>query len=170
MGGSFSNLSRVGRLVRVDALARGGAAVGAVALVAIMLLVVSNIIARFFNKVIAGTYETVMLTVVVVAAFAVSYAALKQAHISIRIVVSRFSSRTQAILTIITSAIGACVWAVVAWASVSIIPQKLELREYSEMLHIPYLPFRCAFVIGLLLFCSVLLVDLVQALKLVVKK
>jgi TRAP-type C4-dicarboxylate transport system permease small subunit len=145
-------------------------AVGSVFLIGIALLVVANIVYRFFGGVIAGTYELVALMIVVTVAFALGYAALKQGHIVVRIVLSRFSPRIQAILTVFTSVIGLGFWALIAWKSAEIMSERALAGEYTEMLGVPYLPFRCAWLFGLLFFCLVLLIDLFKALSQAVRK
>jgi TRAP-type C4-dicarboxylate transport system permease small subunit len=138
------------------------AATGGVSLIVVMLLIVVSIVIRFFGRVLQGSYELVSLLIVVSIAFALGYTALRQGHIVVRIVVSRASERTQAIIGAFTTLISIAVWGAITWASVAIIHEK-ALTEASEQLQIPYLPFRCVWVLGLLLFCLVLLSDLFKA-------
>lgn len=146
-----------------------GMALGATFLVGMMVLIVASVIFRRAGHIIPGTYELSELLIVVTVAFALGYAALKKSHIVVKFVVARFSQRTQAILEAVTSFISLATWAVVAWTGV-IIVSKRWLREESEMLSVPFLPFRLIFLFGLILFCLVYLIDLFRALSQAVRK
>ncbi|NMA23794.1 MAG: TRAP transporter small permease [Spirochaetales bacterium] len=117
---------------------------------------------RFLGGVIAGTYELVELMIVVSGAFSLGYTALKRGHITIGIIVSRVPQRIRIILERVTSAISLCLWTIMAWATFSIIHERW-LREQSQLLQISYFPFRFALLLGLILFCIVILIDLFLA-------
>lgn len=134
-------------------------------LIGIMLLVVANIIARFFGTVIIGTIELVELMIVVTVAFALGYSAQRQSHVVVKVVVSRFSPRVQAILKIFTSALSIGVCALIVWASAGIMYERALLGEETELLKVPSFPFRFIWVFGLILFCFVLLIDLCKAIS-----
>ena len=144
-------------------------AVGAASLVGMMVLIVASVIYRRAGHVVPGTYELTELMIVVTVAFALGYAALKKSHIVVRIVVARFPQRTQAILEAVMSFISLATWAAVAWAGF-IIVSKRWLSENSEMLSVPFLPFRLIFLFGLILLCSIYLIDIFRALSQAVKK
>jgi TRAP-type C4-dicarboxylate transport system permease small subunit len=92
------------------------------------------------------------------------YAALNKRHIVIKVVVERFPKRAQAILEAVMSFISLATWAMVAWTGILIL-SKRWLNEASEDLSVPYLPFRLIFLLGLVLLCSVYLIDLIRALR-----
>jgi len=150
-------------------LSSGGMAIGAAFLTGMMFLVVANIIYRLFGHVIPGSYEISELMIVVAVAFALGYAAVHKSHIVVKIVVTRFSERRQAILTVLMSLISLATWAIIAWASYNVLSQRW-LTEMTDLLDIPYLPFRMIFVLGLVVFCLVYVTDLVNALRQVVKR
>ena len=134
-------------------------------LIGIMLLVVANIIARFFGTVIIGTIELVELMIVVTVAFAFGYTAQRQSHVVVKVVVSRFSPRVQAVLAIFTTALSIGVCALIVWASAGIMYERALLGERTELLKVPSFPFRFIWVFGLVLFCFVLLIDLYKAIS-----
>ena len=144
-------------------------ALGAAFLIGMMVLITASVIYRRVGHVIPGTYELSELMIVVTAAFALGYAALKKSHIVIKVVVARFPQRAQAILEAVMSFISLATWAAVAWTGVLIV-SKRWLNEESEMLSVPYLPFRLIFLLGLVLVCSVYLIDLIRALRQAVRK
>lgn len=156
MNSVASIIQRIGKI---------GAAVGAGTLLAVMLLIVSNIIYRFFGGVIAGTYELIGPLVVITAVFALVYTALTQSHIVIKILTSRFPGRIQAIVQSIIGLIGLGLWALIAWGSIGLMIKKAADGEATYLLHVPILPFRIMWEIGLILFCAVLLIDLIKSLS-----
>jgi len=150
-------------------LSSDGVAIGAAFLTGMMVLIVANIIYRLFGHVIPGSYEISTLMIVVAVAFALGYAAVHNSHIVVKIVVARFSQRWQSILGVLMSLISIGTWAVIAWASYNVLSQRW-LTEMTDLLDIPYLPFRMIFVLGLVVFCLVYVTDLVNALRQVVKR
>ncbi|MFP3974693.1 MAG: TRAP transporter small permease [Chloroflexota bacterium] len=146
-----------------------GMAVGAAFLTGMMILIVANVIYRLFGDVIPGSYEISTLMIVVTVAFALAYAAVQKTHVFVRILVLRFSDRRQAILTIFTSLISLSTWAFIAWASWIALSNKW-LGELTDLLDLPYLPFRIIFVAGVALTCVVYLTDLLSALRQAVRR
>jgi len=139
-------------------------ALGAAFLVGMMVLITASVISRRAGHIIQGTYELCELMIVVTAAFALGYAALNKTHIAIKVVVERFPQRAQAILEAVMSFISLATWATVAWTGFLIL-SKRWLNEASEYLSVPYLPFRLIFLLGLVLVCSVYLIDIIRALR-----
>jgi len=150
-------------------LSTDSVAIGAAFLVGMMVLVVANIIYRLFGHVIPGSFELSELMIVVAVASALGYAAVHKSHIVVKIVVSRFSQRWQAIIEVLMSLISLATWAVIAWASFNVLSQRW-LTEVTDLLDIPYLPFRMIFVVGLVLLCLVYVTDLFRALSQAVKR
>ena len=150
-------------------LSTDSVAIGAAFLVGMMVLVVANIIYRLFGHVIPGSFELSELMIVVAVASALGYAAVHKSHIVVKIVVSRFSQRWQAIIEVLMSLISLATWAVIAWASFNVLSQRW-LTEVTDLLDIPYLPFRIIFVVGLVLLCLVYVTDLFRALSQAVKR
>ncbi len=146
-----------------------GMALGAAFLTGMMVLIVANIISRLSGHVIAGSYELSELMIVVAVAFALGYAALKKSHVVVKIVVSRFPQRAQSIIEAFMSLISLATWALIAWAGFLILSERW-LTEETDLLDVPYLPFRFVFLLGLLLFCLVYLIDLFRALSQAVRK
>lgn len=128
-----------------------------------MLLIMANIVFRLSGRVIPGSYELSEIMSVVIIGFALGYTALKRGHVNITFVISRFSQRTRLILDAITTVLSIVILASIAWVSVGITYDKALLGERTSILLVSYIPFRYAWVFGLVLFCFVLLIDLYQA-------
>ena len=146
-----------------------GVALGAAFLVGMMVLIVANIIYRLTGHVITGSYELSELLIVVTVALALGYAAVQKSHVVVKILVSRFPQRWQAILEAFTSFLSMGTWAVIAWAS-SLIFLDRWLTEESEMLLVPFLPFRLVLLFGLILISLVYLIYMFMALRKAVMK
>ncbi len=141
-----------------------GAIIGACFLAGIMLLVVTSIIVRLFGETVPGSYEIIELLIVVTIAFAYAYTSLKQGHISVTLLSSRFKPRTQAIVASLTWLISLVIWGLIVWSSTDFMLTKW-IRERTELLEIPFLPFRMVWVFGLFLFCIALAIDMYNAVK-----
>jgi TRAP-type C4-dicarboxylate transport system permease small subunit len=141
-----------------------GMACGATFLTGMMVLIVANIITRLFGHIIPGSYEISTLMIVVSVAFALGYAGVQKRHVVVKILTDRFSPRWQAVVEIITSLISMATWAVIGWASYTVLAKRL-LTEVTDLLDVPYLPFRIIFVAGIAILCLVYLTDLIKAFK-----
>ena len=139
-----------------------GAMIGGVFLIAGMLLLIINILGRFFHFVIPGSYEIFELIMVVPVAFALVYTAIKKGHVVVHLVVSRFPPRLGLATEILACLVSLSIWALIAWAGAQLVFET-GLQEVSETLDIPYLPFRIVWIFCLFLFCLTYLVDLFRA-------
>ena len=142
-----------------------GAAVACLVLVGTMIITVANIVWRMSGRVIIGTYDISELLMVVFAGFALAYAALAKAHVSVKVVVEFFSKRSQVFLEGITSFLGFIFWALVVWSSVELTIEKAQLGERTDALSISYIPFRWIFISGLSLLSIILLINCMNSLR-----
>lgn len=155
----------------VNSVVKLAAEGGIYALMAMMLVVVGNVVCRFFRVFIQGsTYDLVELMAVVLVSFAVAYTALTGGHIIIRILISRLWPRTQAILEAFTSVLGLGIWAVAAWAGARFAWEMWLKGEEFPVVGVSVALFRYVWVLGLILLCLVLLLDLSKALPRTVRK
>jgi len=141
-----------------------GTGLGAVFLAGIMVLIVASIITRFFGRVIPGSYEMIELMIVVTVAFALAYTGLRQGHVIVNIIVSRFPQRFQGIVAGFTCLISLGIWGLMAWAAYDIAVEK-GILEVTDYFLVPYIPFRFIFALGLLLLSLVFLIDMYEAMK-----
>jgi len=144
--------------------------IGIGSLVAIMVLVVANIVTRFFGSVIPGTYSLASLIAVLTVSFAIVYTGLKRGHIVIELLVSRFSQRVRVILESFGLVLGIGIWALIAWAGLQHAGEMWLLGERAEPLRISAAPFRYVWGIAMVLFCLVLLINLFKVLPRAAKR
>ena len=153
----------------VQKAGNGGMVFGAIFLAVALLVMVATIIYRLFRGVIPGSYEMVGLFVGINVTFALPFTALSKRHVTVNIFLSRFPERLQNILGSITSLIELAFWAVVAWATLGVILDRWT-NEATLDIQLPMLPFRSIWFIGLIIFCLVLFLDVVDALRKGLKK
>jgi TRAP-type C4-dicarboxylate transport system permease small subunit len=126
-----------------------------------MLLVVANVIYRFFGHTIRGTYELIELIIIVPVAFALGYTAREDAHVNVTLLISRLPSRIRKIFETVNDVFSLAMWWLAAWVGIGIISTRW-LQEETDMLNIPIPLFRLAWVIGLFFFGLVYLVDIIN--------
>jgi TRAP-type C4-dicarboxylate transport system permease small subunit len=139
-------------------------------LIGVMLLVMAVVIGRSFGRAIPGSYEVMQLMIVISIAFYVAYGAVSYSHVVVNILVSRFPQRARAILASFTSVLSIITLALLAWAGAELTYKRVLIEERTEVLEIPITPFRGIWVFALILFCLVVLIDLLKALSQAVKK
>ena len=152
----FNNI--IERIIRVGAAGAGGLLFGA------MLLVVASVTSRFFNVAITGTMELMELMIGVTVAIALAYTALRKGHVAVKLIVSRFPIKTGAIVGIAISFLSLAIWGFMVYAAADLTAEK-GLREISETLELPYLPFRAVFMLGLALFSLTFISDIFEEFK-----
>lgn len=168
-----SQLARQSSLVgyfakAITLLTKAGNALGAIFLIGIMLLIVVNVITRRFGLLIPGSFEMVEVTIIVIAGFAMAYAALKKAHTQVGFELS--SGRKQALIDVFVGCCEVVTVALITWNQYNTLLDKMALGEKTELLKISFAPFRALWVFGLFLMCIAFLIDLGGALGRVVKK
>jgi TRAP-type C4-dicarboxylate transport system permease small subunit len=152
----FNNI--IQRIIRVVTAGAGGLLFGA------MLVVVASVTSRFFNVAITGAMELMELMIGVTVAVALAYSALQKGHVAVKLIVSRFPIKTGAIIGIAVALLCLAIWGWMVYAAADITAEK-GLREVSETLGLPYLPFRAAFMLGLALFSLTFVSDIYEEIR-----
>ncbi len=150
-------------------MGRSGRFVSMVFLLLNMLIVVASIIYRLWGGALAGSYEMIEITIGATVSFALCYAALSKEHLVIDILINRFHGRTRAIVDCFSLLVTLVFLAWMAWAGGDTVMQRLNTEE-TETLGIPVMPFRLMWVLGLIVFCLVVIKDILISFKEVVKK
>jgi TRAP-type C4-dicarboxylate transport system permease small subunit len=135
--------------------------IAAVALAFVVVIIVFNVIGRYFLKMpLQGTVEIVELGLVVAVFFSIAYTELKDGHVTMDEVVTRFPKHARAIVISVMHFAAAIYFFVMAWrdgvlAQSYIVPM---LRE-TDVLHIPIAPFIIVISIGSMLLSLELLLN-----------
>ena len=131
-------------------------------LAAMMLLTVSDVVLRYFlRKPILGATEITEGMMACLAFLALAWCAAENGHLKVDLLVSRFSTRVQALVDSLTSAVGLGVVAVLTWRSLleGMAIQKLNI--VSSLVRIPAYPFYYVIALGSAMLGLVILTQLI---------
>lgn len=138
---------------------------------AMMLVTVVHSVGRYaLNQPIPGTIEIARLLMVIVAFMLAGYTQARKGHITIPIIVERFSQRGQAIVNGFTYLILLVLAIIGAWQSVE---QGIFIGEtgtYTPVLHIPFSPFYFIVTFGWAVIALVVLLQVAQYVLRAIKK
>ena len=135
-------------------------------LAAMMFLTAMDVLLRYiFNRPISGALEITEYMMVILVGFGLAYCATAKGLVSVEIVTSRFSPRTQAILNSITYFLSFVFFSLITWQTVRNVKLVLESELVSPVLLIPTFPFAILLALGCLVFTLVLLVNFLEYLS-----
>jgi len=129
-------------------------------LVLMMFLTAMDVIFRYvFNRPITGSYELIEFMMAILVSFGIAYCAVMGGHVSVDLVVARFSEKTQAIIESITSLLSLGLFILITWQNVLYIKENFHSKLESAVLFIPAYPFIVVVAIGFAVLCMVLLTN-----------
>ena len=140
-------------------------AIGFVFLLILILIVIINIITRQFGLGILGTYEAVQLSISIMIGFAIAYAAICEMHVKVDILITRLSKRVQRVLYIITSLLTLSICTLMAYYGVKFALDQFSNKEGTIVMDWPIYPFRLIFIIGIIIMCFVLILEIIQKIR-----
>ena len=139
--------------------------IGTIAMLAVVGIIMTNIVLRFFGKALLGTYEAVGLLMVVMISFGIAYCAIKKSHVAVNIVLLQVPKRVQTILSIITTTLSIGIWLLIVWCSAGFARKQWLKGEATDIMEWPIYPMRFVFVLGAIILCLVLLLDLINTFR-----
>lgn len=148
----------------VHQICKIGLTIGTVFLFINAFLIVVNIVTRGLGSSIAGAYELVVLFIVPPVSFALLRTTLDDAHVSVKFLQNSFSPRVRRLQNRFVWLVTLFWWVLLTWAGIDIMLEKWT-RESSELLKIPYLPFRFVWIFALILLCAASFLHLWRATK-----
>ncbi len=162
-------LGRVARYLQksIFATSRISAIIGMAILVLLMLFITADVVMRrFFNAPVAGSYEITQLSLGVIVFTTLAYCAVRGAHISVDVLVSRFPLRMHPGTAIIIHLCTLAITGLISWRLFQHALKVKNMGEVSAIWGISIYPF--VFLGGLC--CAMLtLVFLVQFIKSIVE-
>ena len=146
--------------------------VGIAAVGVLMLLITSDVLGRaLFNSPIPGTTSISEYVLVIAVYCSVAYCAMSKSHVNIELFVMRFPEKVQAAIHSFTSILGLGVLSVLVWRAVLMVAYSWSRGENSgDQLDLPVWPFRIVVVIGITMFCLVLITEIAHLIGKAVKK
>lgn len=139
--------------------------IGAVALTAMMLLTVIDVIGRFFKHPIFGSVELVGFLATIVVATALPYTYKVDGHVGVEILVRLLSKKAQLIIDLLTRTLSLVLFCLVTWQMFLYAKDIYETGEVSMNLEFPiyYIIYLLAF--GLLAFSVVIIESIFKNIK-----
>jgi len=139
-------------------------------LIAMMLLVVSDVIMRyFFNNPITGTFELTRLGMACLV-FAVAYTAVKGQHVTVDLVMARQPKKVQAIFDSVTLFFGLALMVVITWRGfLESLFEKKNGFFASVQMPVPTYPFWWAYVLGCAVLCLVMITLILKSIRMAIK-
>ena len=129
--------------------------IAAIAVAGIILVVVVDVSGRYlFNKALAGSDELVEQCMGILAGIAIMYAAAKNQHVAVDVIIGRFPARVQMIMQRIFSLLGAATCLLLSYRVWNYALYQLKLGSRTITFEILKAPL--SFVIALALFLSAL--------------
>lgn len=138
--------------------------IGCVFLGLMSCVLIMNIVGRFFfQHPLKGTVELIEAMMIIVAFFSIPYTAAKRAHVSVTLIVSRFSKGLQNVLRGTGYFLSACIIGIITYqAVIETIYYARHLNETTPILFVPLAPFRLIMGLGCLVLCFRLVLDAFQ--------
>lgn len=144
---------------------------GCVALAVMMMLTAADVVLRyFFNSPIPGAYELTEFTMVIFVACGLSYCSIMRGHVSVDLLFTRLSEKSQAVIDCFTKFIGIIIVSLMAWRTFQQMTVIHGFGEKSQVLTLPVFPFIGIAGLGIALFGLVLILQFFESLFEVIKK
>ena len=155
----------------VDSASWGAALVSTGALAVMLVVVVANVVGRrFFHQPLAGTTELTEMAMVCIVFLALAWCAVERAHISVGVVVERFSPRVQAIVDSITYLAGLGLCIIIVWQTILKAIDVQERGLVTFVHKVPHFPFYWVIAAGFAILCLVMVGHLIEHLVKAVKE
>lgn len=148
--------SRLGRLSKWFNWFAGGA------LVAMMVLVNTNVFLRPFGKPIWGTFEIVGFLGTIVISFSLIQTTFSRGHMAVEIVISRLQPRVRSVLGLINRLVCLLMLGLVAWQSVEYGIKVARSGQVSGTLKMPFHPFLYGIAFAFGIAALIVLVDILK--------
>lgn len=135
----------------------------AIAIVAVMIIVCVNVMARSLLGIpLKGTVDIVSLLGVLIIAGAIAYTQVLKGHIRITLFIDMLPDPLRTLLAILVDLICMIMFSIISWQTILFAIGTHEIGELSEVLKIPVTPFAFVVSAGCIAITLVLLVDLIH--------
>ena len=152
----------------LEALSRWMGYVSAAVIIVLMLLVTADVCGRyFFNSPISGASELARFMMIIIVFPALAWTALAGKHIKVDLLMARFSSRVQVIVSRITLLLTLGIYSIIFWQSAL---YSMKVDNITSMLRLPQALFYWVMTVGWAVFCLSILALLIKNIVEEVKK
>jgi TRAP-type C4-dicarboxylate transport system permease small subunit len=131
-------------------------------IVVTMLLTSADVIGRYFGHPIRGTFDGVGLLSLIIVAFALAQTQILKGHISVDFLINKLGQTSRKFVLRAGYFISICLFALLAWGSISYSFSLNSVNEVSQTVKIPLWPFALIIGINIAVLCLVLILDLIK--------
>jgi len=139
--------------------------IGAVAITAMMLLVVVDVVGRFFKYPIFGSVELVSFLATIIVAAALPYTYKVEGHVGVEILVRLLSKKAQLIIDLFTRTLTLFLFCIVSWQMFLYAQDIHETGEVSMNLEFPIYYIIYLLAVGLLVFSVTIIETIFEDIK-----
>ncbi len=139
------------------------------AVMAMMLVTIGNILGRVVWRPIYGTFDYVSFFSVIVVALALAHCSVQKGHISVDLITSRLPRRVQGILGCLVDLLSMGFFVIVIWQCIVFAGRMIKTKQVTMTALLPFYPFIYVIALGCFLFCLTILVELIKSLHKTVK-
>ena len=142
-----------------------------VVLLSLMFLTVGDVVGRYLVGIvpglgpIPGTFELTEFMLAVIVLTAIGHTEMKGEHISIDLVVERFSPKVRAIIDSVTNFLGLVMFALVTWRTIKYAQLLYQSNDVSGVLRLPVYPFLLIAAVGTFMFSLAMLSSFLRSLR-----
>ncbi len=139
------------------------AGIGAFFLIPLMLITAADVVARdVFNRPVPGTVELSQYMLAVFILLGIAYTQQEKGNVAVTMLTSKFSPRTQAVVSVIGTLLSLFIFVLLAWQGLVL---GMEEKAVSDMLRVPQSPFKLLVAVAAFLTCLELVIDLGMDIK-----
>jgi len=135
----------------------------------VFLVTVDVVLRYLFNRPLKGSYELIEFMMILVVFFGLAYTQIRKNHLSINLLMPRFSKETQAVVRSATYLLCLAGFLLITWRSIGHAEFLRMKGTTSGVLFIPNFPFMWVVAFGSALLCLVYLTDLLRSLSEVIR-
>ncbi len=136
-----------------------------------MFLVTTNVLLRYvFSRPLKSVYEIVEIMLVIVVCFGMAYTAILKGLVSVEVLVERFPPRAQALMGMVNSLLGLCLFSLITWKSAEQAITYWTEGSTTYVSNVPLFPFVLVVVFGSGLLSLVLLTQFLESMSRMMKK
>jgi TRAP-type C4-dicarboxylate transport system permease small subunit len=146
--------------------------IGIVASGFLMLVITADVVGRLlFSRPIPAIVSIAEYVLVIAVYCGVAYCGLVKGHVNIDLILPKLPERARVIINSVTSLASLAVLSVIVWrAALMVVDSRTSGEVSRDSLAMPVWPFRTVLVIGIAMFCLVLVIEIVHLVGKAVKK
>lgn len=126
----------------------------------LLVVVVVDVIGRFFGRPLLGAFEMCELAIGAVVCLTWGHTQMRHRHVAVEVFWERFPPRLKLIIEIFNSFVGLIVAVLLTWAGLRLTLNSFSIGSATQVIQIPLFPFHLLVFLGGLLLCSAFILDI----------